>query len=264
MDDNAATQSPRDSRSFLQPRPIVVVAALGVVMAFVGAMLAATDGHFVAQVTDLYVSCQYAKAMAEGHPFQYNAGEPGSSGATSFLHTVLLAVAHALGARGEGLVAVAILMGSVLFVASALLARRIGLLLRAEREAFLAAGLVVLGGPVVWGFLYGADIALFMFLAIWLLERLLVEWPQGRLGGSVAAAALLALARPEGLVVAPLLGIAWSLGPARSRRGFSRLLPWLPAFAGLGVLVVQRWATGRWMGTSFSEKSLFANYSLNE
>jgi len=264
MDDKGAMPSARDSRSLRQPRSIVLVAALVVAMAFVGAMLAATDGHFVAQVVDLYVSCQYAKAMAEGHPFQYNAGEPGSSGATSFLHTVLLALAHALGARGEGLVAVAIVMGSILLVASALLARRIGLLLRGEREALLAAGLVVLGGPVVWGFMYGADIALFMFLTIWLLERLLVEWPQGRLGGGVAAAALLALARPEGLVAAPVLGIAWSLGPARRGRGFARLLAWLPAVAGLAVLVVQRWATGRWLGTSFSEKSLFANYSVNE
>ena len=42
-------------------------------------LLAATQGRFVAQVADLYVTCQYAKAMAEGHPFRYNPGEPPST-----------------------------------------------------------------------------------------------------------------------------------------------------------------------------------------
>ena len=50
---------------------------LGVLVAcgYVALMLHATDGHFVAQSPDLYVVAQYARAMAEGHPFQYNVGE---------------------------------------------------------------------------------------------------------------------------------------------------------------------------------------------
>jgi hypothetical protein len=162
------------------------------------------------------------------------------------------------------LIAVAILLGAGFYVASALLARRIALLLRGEREAFLAGGLVVLGGPVVWSFLYGSDVALFMFLATWLLERLLVEWPKGHLGGGVAVATLLALARPEGLVFALVLGMAWTFGPARGRRGLRRFLAWLPAATALSVLFLHRGVTGRWLGTSFSEKSLFANYGLTE
>src|SRR5215471_12212379 len=86
------------------------LALLGLVVGllFVGLMLVATNGHFVPPVVDLYVVCQYARAMAEGHPFQYNPGEPPSTGATSLLHTVILAIAHALGARGEGLLAFAV------------------------------------------------------------------------------------------------------------------------------------------------------------
>ena len=243
---------------------LLVIGALAIIIAFLASMLMATDGHFVAQVVDLYVVCQYAKAAAEGHPFHYNPGEPASSGATSLLHTGILAIAHALGFRGEGLVAVAILLGAGFYLASVLLARRIALLLAGQREALLAGGLVALGGPVVWSFLYGSDIALFMFLATWLLERLLVEWPKGRLIGGVAPATLLALARPEGLVFALVLGAAWTFGPARGRRGLARLLPWAPGVAALAVLLFHRWATGRWIGTSFSEKSLFANYGLTE
>src|ERR1700747_3317150 len=89
----------------------LVVLGLVVILIFAGFMLAATNGHFVPQVVDLYVVCQYARAMAEGHPFHTTPGEPASTGATSVLHTAILALAHALGARGEGLVVFAVAAG---------------------------------------------------------------------------------------------------------------------------------------------------------
>src|SRR5262249_53704260 len=58
---------------------VVVALGLGVIVVFLLAMLTATHGHFVPQVVDLYLICQYAKAMALGHPFQYNAGEAAST-----------------------------------------------------------------------------------------------------------------------------------------------------------------------------------------
>src|SRR5437867_12671039 len=67
--------------------PLLVLA---VVVAFLFAMLASTGGRFVPQVVDLYVVCQYARAMAEGHPFRYNPGESPSTGSTSLLYTAWL------------------------------------------------------------------------------------------------------------------------------------------------------------------------------
>ena len=67
--------------------------AATVSLVFLAFMLAATDGHFVPQVVDLYLVCQYARAIAEGHPFRYNPGEPPSTGATSLLYTFGLALA---------------------------------------------------------------------------------------------------------------------------------------------------------------------------
>ena len=124
---------------------------LGVLVAcgYVTLMLHATDGHFVAQSPDLYVVAQYARAMAEGHPFQYNVGEAPTTGSTSVLHTTILAVAHALGARGEGLVAFAVFFGAGLYLASIFLAHRVAARLSGPREGLLAGALVVLGGPVV-------------------------------------------------------------------------------------------------------------------
>jgi len=75
----------------------LVLLGLAVASSFLVLFLWTTQGHFVAQLSDLYVVAQYAKAMAEGHPFQYNAGEAPTTGATSLLHTAILAAAHAAG-----------------------------------------------------------------------------------------------------------------------------------------------------------------------
>src|SRR5438034_81706 len=233
---------------------VLALLALAVAIVFLGFMLAATNGHFVPQVVDLYVVCQYARSFAEGHPFHYNAGEPASTGSTSLLHTALLGLAHAAGIRGEGLIVFAIVAGIAFYVASVLLARRIAVLLEGEREGALAGTLVALGGPVVWGFLYGSDIAPFMFLSLWTLERLLATWATARLGSAVLAASLLALARPEGLIIALVLGAAWTLGPARRLRRPARFLCWLPA--ALGVLVLL--APNTFMGVHFNRYLMWA------
>ncbi len=242
-------------------RTALLLLAVAVATMFVGFMLAATGGFFVPQIVDLYVVAQYARAMAEGHPFEYNPGEAPSTGSTSLLHTAILAAAHAAGARGEGLVAFAILLGGALFVVSVGLARRIGACLGNEEESLLAGALVALGGPVVWGFLYGSDIALFMLLCLWLLDRLLREWTQPRPWGIALVGTLLALARPEGLAIALVLGAAAS--QRRSGRQLVRwLLLWLPALSGLALLGMYRWLTGHWLGTSVADKSLLGNYGL--
>lgn len=238
---------------------LLVAVAAAVALAYLAAMLGATGGHFVPQVTDLYLVCQYAKAMAEGHPFRYNAGDPFTTGATSPLHTGLLALAHAVGIRGEGLVAFAVLSGAGFYVVTVVLAARIGARLGGRRESLLAGGLAALSGPVAWGFLSGSDVGLAMMLATWLLERMLAGWEGGR--SWILPAALLALTRPEALAATVLLGGAYALGPGRSQPGRGGWLPWVPALVAAAMLVFYRLLTGRWIGSSVADKSLLANYS---
>jgi hypothetical protein len=237
----------------------VLVLGLAVGLLFVGLLLTATDGHFVPPVVDLYVVCQYAKAMAEGHPFRYNPGEAGSTGATSSLHTAILALGHAAGARGEGLVALAVVLGFAFFLVTIWLVRRIGSALGGPATGTLAGALVALNGPVAWGFMYGSDIALFMLLGALLLERMLAWAETGRTTGLCAAGVLLAFARPEGLAIGVLLG-GLLLRGARTAR--ERVVALLPLAAGGAVLVGQRVITGAWLGTSVADKSLLGNYSL--
>jgi hypothetical protein len=241
---------------------ILLVLAVAVASVFLGFMLTATDGHFVPQVVDSYLVFQYARAMAEGHPFQYVAGEAPSTGATSLLHTAVLALAHAAGIRGEGLAAFAILTGAALLCVSVVLAFRIGERLGGPRVGALAGALVALGGPVGWAFLYGADIALFMTLALWLLRAIDDAWTSGRVGGLAACGVLLALSRPEGLPIALIVAVCWTLGPGRGRAPKAALAVWSPVAAGLAVLALYRVVTGAWFGTSVADKSLFANYGF--
>jgi len=238
--------------------PLVVAAA--VVLLFLSLMLWTTHGHFVAQVSDLYVVAQYARAMAEGHPFQYNPGEAPTTGSTSLLHTAVLAAAHAAGVRGEALIAFAILLGAALFLASVPLVVRVASRLAGQREGALAGALVALGGPVVWGYLYGSDIALFLFLALLLLDRWLGYWAGGSARSLGVATALLALARPEGLPIALLLAALSHGRPGDRPAPGERLWPWLGVAAGLAVLVLQRALTGSWVTTSVAEKALLPNY----
>ena len=255
----AAAPAPRPLAQ--RTRLLLVAVAAMVAGLFVWLMLAATEGHFVPQVVDLYLVCQYARAMAEGHPFRYNAGDPPSTGATSLLHTMALALAHAVGIRGEGLIAFAIATGAALYAGSVLLARAVAARLAGPREGLLGGMLVALGGPVVWSFLYGSDIALFLFLALWLLERWLASADAGRPLWAVPAV-LLALARPEGLPIALALAVLWCAGHRRPAATSPRV--WSPVAAGLGVLVLYRALTGSWLGTSVSDKSLFASYGLDQ
>ena len=242
----------------------LLLLGLAVAALFVSLMLWTTHGHFVAPISDLYVVAQYARAMAEGHPFRYNPAEPPTTGSTSLLHTALLAAAHAAGARGEGLVAFAVAQGAVFLVASTLIAARLASRLSSPREGWLAGGLVALGGPVAWGFLYGSDIALAMLLALLLLDRWLACARGEGASGLAAAGALLALARPEGLPIGVLLGAASALVPTARNGWRERLLPWAGACTGVAVLVLQRWITGSWLATSVSEKALLPNYGLVE
>jgi hypothetical protein len=259
----AAGATPAAHPRVRRPTFSLVVLAAVVAGVFLAFMLEATQGTFVPQVVDLYLVCQYARALVEGHPFRYNAGELPSTGATSLLYTVILALPEAIGIRGEGLIAFAILMGAGFYVASVLLASSVATRLAGPREGLLAGLLVVLGGPVVWSFLYGSDIALFLFLALWLLERWLASGDAGVPLWSIPGA-LLALARPEGLPIALALAVAWRARAGRPPSSRADARAWIPVAAGLAVLALYRLLTGSWLGTSVEDKSLLASYGINQ
>lgn len=255
-----------ESSTPVERTPLLPIALLciGVSTLFVLSMLSVTDGHFVPQVADLYLIAQYAKGFAEGHPFQYNAGETPTTGATSLLHTLFLAVAHLVGIRGEALIAFAILSGAVFGFLTAVEAYAAGRLISGSPQiALCGAMLVIVNGPLAWSFHYGADIALVLFLATWLFRTWLMDQDPGD-GPSrafVLPAVLLALTRPEAAVLVASLA-AWKVWDFRRRTGKwkARAIWFLPLAFALLVPLVFRVLTGSAANTSFSHKLLTANW----
>lgn len=249
-----------------KPFLLLALLCLAVSTLYILSMLSVTDGHFVPQVSDLYLIAQYAKGFAEGHPFQYNPGEAPTTGATSLLHTVFLAIAHFIGFRGEGLVAFAILSGAGFAFLTSLEVYGAGRLVSGSaRIAKLAAALVILNGPLAWSFHYGADIALVLFLSAWLFRA----WLQGSGDGTsdstrfVLPACLLALSRPEALALVSALA-GWTVWDARQRLGKWRARPrwFLPVLIGVLLPLSLRLFTGSAAHTSFSQKLLSANWGF--
>jgi hypothetical protein len=107
------------------------------------------------------------------------------------------------------------------------------------------------------------DIALFLFLALWLLERWLASADAGAALWTIPGT-LVALARPEGLPIALALALAWTLRAGRPSTPRFDPKPWLPVAAGLAVLALYRIVTGSWLGTSVEDKSLLASYGVNQ
>jgi hypothetical protein len=237
----------------------LVLLTLLVAGVFLGLMLASTDGHVVPQSVDLYLVCQYARSMGAGHPFRYNPGDPPSTGATSLLQVTLLGLGSFLGLRGEALVAAAIALGLACFVAAVLLGFRVGGLLAGPRAGTAAGLLIALGGPLAWGMLSGSDVALFAALALWTFDRMLAAARSGRLGALPLATVLLALTRPEGLLLAAAVAGWWTFPRRGGRAGGAAA--WAGVAAGLGVLALNAALTGSWVPTSAQDKGLLTAYS---
>ena len=253
-----------DEAALARPQRLALLGAwLASTGAFLWSLLSATSGHFVPQVADLYVVAQYARALGEGHPFQYQPGEPFSTGATSLLHTALLGLGWRLGLRGEGLIAGAILGGALMHLAAILAAARLGRRLGSARTGLVAGLLVALGGPVAWGFLYGSDTATALLLGLLLFEQALRLQAGASARGFALAGILLALTRPEALVLLTALALALATQPA-ARAGRQRLLLALPALAAVLAALLVRALSGSWGGSSVADKGLFENYGLRE
>lgn len=141
-------------------RVVVGLAALGLGVRTARAVFERVGGPGAA-LDDAYIHFQYARAIAEGHPFRFQAGEPPSTGGTSVLWPLVLAPFWAAGLRGDRLVLAA---WALSFAALAALALEAAALVRplASREgAAAAAGLVLAFAGFTWGAGSGMEIVPF-------------------------------------------------------------------------------------------------------
>jgi hypothetical protein len=157
---------------------------------------------------DAWIHLHFARNLAEGAGFAYNPGVP-VAGSTAPAWTLLLAAGAA--AAGPSLtMAKALGVGAAL--GAALLLRRAALAWGAAPAAARAAAVaLVWTGPFVWGALSGMEVT----LAALLVTAALLALARERLAWTAAAGALAALARPEAVVLLPLLALARRPTPRR-------------------------------------------------
>ena len=173
---------------------------------------------------DAWIHFQVARNVADGKGFAYNPGVP-VSGSTAPLWTLLLAGlfkaggAHPAWAKAAGIAAA---------LGAAWLARRLALAWTEDAALGLTAALVTAwSAPMVWGALSGMEVT----LAALLVTAALVAHVEGRVPLAAALVGLAALARPESVMLIPLLWLAGPITPRRTLLALGLpavvLLPWV-------------------------------------
>ena len=199
------------------PRVLLLGGIVAVAIYYGIAVQRGTNGHPAPSQTDALVYMQYARALAEGHPYVFAPGDTPSTGSTSHLYPVVLAIPCLLGARGDALLSAAFVLNALFFLVWLQLFWRVVQRLIPE-EAVLAAGLALLNGQLLMSMTGMTDMPLFTLLAWGLFAALLYE--RHRLATLLLV--LCVLARPEGMLLTvgvAALGavLAWRREPAARR-----------------------------------------------
>ena len=242
--------------------PLVVVTAL-LARASIQAVLGKL-GHPGAALDDAYIHFQYARAIAEGHPLRFQAGEPISTGATSFAWPALLALPYALGLRGESILWATWVLS---FVALGALAYESYATTRplAGRAAGIGAGaMTLLFGGFAWSAASGMEVVPFAWVLLHSLRRA-SEWteePARRTARELrilAAFALLApMVRPEGAIASFVLAAAVLLYPRTDTvRARAEALPLFALAAAPNLLLLL--LTGHLTSSTAQVKLLIGN-----
>ena len=199
--------------------PLVLATAL-VARASIRAILAKL-GHPGASLDDAYIHFQYARALAEGHPLRFQAGEPISTGATSFAWPALLSLPYLLGLRGESILWAAWLVSFVALGALAYEAYALTVPLAGRGAGIGAAGMTLAFGGLAWCAASGMEVVPFAWVLAHAARRA-SEWSEDpsrrtarELRWLVALALLAPFVRPEGVIASLVLAAAVVLHPRR-------------------------------------------------
>lgn len=169
--------------------------AILIISAFYLLLTTAGDGVLASAESDQILYMQYARNMANGHPFVFSAGNGPCSGSTTYLYIPLLALFYHLGATGESFFVVSYLLNALFYLGIVLAVFQIAKKMN-PRSVPLALLLTVLSGHTVSAVLKQTDIGLFMLLTMTLMAALL----HTHYTTALLLTMLCAAARPEGFL----------------------------------------------------------------
>ncbi len=216
---------------------------------------------------DALVYLQYARNMAEGHPFEYVQGDAPTTGCTSYLYPILLTILYKLGCTGQRLLTAGFFLNGFFYLASVLLT---GLIARKLAPRFYPFALfaMVLSGQSIYTFLGQTDMGLLMTLLLFCFWAFLFKRKIWLLIGTILAGLThpSAAALAGGLIVAGFLSAVLSREPFRKKLAFKTTWPFWIGCAGVAAiastLVFNYLLTGDFQFMSLRSKGLFKTYSV--
>lgn len=198
-------------------------------------------------IDDASIFLVYARNIADGAGWVYNQGGEHVEGTTSFLWTLISAVAFLVSSRPQ----TALLAFSVVITAAAMTSLARAVTSAAVRDGYAerASGfgwaltllLVASPGWVVWTTLTLMDTALWAALLMWATAVLISPTGTGgrpRAGAALTIAALLLLTRPESLLLVPAFAVLFSVRLLHHGVAPRRAAASLAAVGALSVSVV--------------------------
>jgi hypothetical protein len=223
--------------------PIVIAIATAILAWRCIRALLVQVGEPCGTLDDSFIHFQYARAIAEGHPLRYQAGEPFTSGATSVLWPALLAPFYLLGFKGVSLMWPA---WGFSFAALGLLAYdayRIAIPLTGRATALAAGAMVLTFSGFAWCASSGMEVIPFAW-SMARCVRLASDWSESPARRTkqlriqlLVMAFVTALFRPEGSVLALWVAATFAVHPEAPGKPLLRSgRPWA-AVAAFAVLV---------------------------
>ncbi len=216
-------------------------------------------GHLAPPLDDTFIHFQYAQQLASGHPFEYNTGDPPSSGDSAFIYPFLLIPPYLLGIDGQKPLIYADLLNLAAHLALIFFTYKIGFRLGGRPLALLSAGFVLLDGRLNYIFVSGMETGLFTaalagFLWLWLRD---VEVE--RFAWLAAVGTLAALLRPEGHVLVSIVCVLTAIYLWKRSKRIAPGYLWLaaPVLAGLIPYAVNIAITGEWQFNTAASKSIW-------
>jgi hypothetical protein len=256
----------RSDNAFLA---LAVALTCAAAAAFYVPALNACAGDFPVPLDDVFIHFDFARSLCRGHPFEWIAGQGFSSGETSPLYALVLAVGYAAGFRARlawvsALVSVASLVWAMTSLRTLL--RQTPVIVAATGAAMLVAI-----GALDFTLFSGMEVALLvalLFRAFVLADRMMHAAPdvraraQWRLG---LWGVLLVWTRPESAVVIAVFSVL----AARHARSQSPLVALVRvatpgALATLAVAFLDRVFTGDWVAAGARLKLLSSNPYLSD
>lgn len=258
----------------LRPFVAAVVLATACAAVFWVPAAPAARGWFPAPLDDVYIHFDFARSLARGAPFEWIPGNGYSSGETSPLYALVLAIGWLIGFRGR-LLGVWAAIVAVLAVASFV---RSAQAIARPCPPWLAGGVALLTlsvGIVDWSLFSGMETATFaaaLGQALVALSRtrariderhgMTRETAQWRLGAWGAALVLL---RPEAGVLVAVFAVVAARGAARRSGFFALFRASLPGVLATAIVLgANRLATGEAQSAGAQLKLLSSNPYLSE